>query len=182
MSGTSTTFPSLASTPAGIGGIRRGMVRAYLFNPSTGNNEETLRLQSVTIDGDLSRDAKFQLGQKKSFFRSLVRPINISVSVEALETDLEELAKLSGNETGFDAATLKEIDIDDFIKTNKLEVIIYKSETSRTFANELKRIIVTGLAMSTEGESITAGEDGSITFDMTADNFIMSGSGITPFN
>lgn len=179
--GGGSTFPSLSSTPAGIGGIRRGMVRAFIYNPASGNNEETLRLQTVTIDGDLSREAKNQLGQKKSFYRSLERPIDVSITVEAIETDLEEYAKLSGNESGFDADTLNEIDIEDFVKTNKLEVIVYKSETDLTFANELKRIVVNNLAMSTEDDSVSVGEDGTVTLTLTGDNILISGSGVTPF-
>lgn len=179
--GGGTTFASLPSTPAGIGGIRRGMTRIFLYDPLSGNSEETLRVQSVTIDGDLTRDAKTQLGQKRSFFRSLERPIEVAVTVEALESDLEEWAKLSGNEVGFDATTLNEIDIDDFVKTNKLEVLVYKDETVHTFANELKRIIINGLAMSTESDSVNVGEDGTITLTLTGDNFSISGSGVTPF-
>lgn len=179
--GGGSNLSTLASTPAGIGGLRRGMVRIFMWNPSTGNSEETLRLQSVTFDGDLSRDPKLQLGQKRAFFRSLERPIEITVTVEALESDLEEWAKLSGNESGFDADTLNEIDIDDFVKTNRLEVLVYKSETDHTFANELKRIVMTDLSISTEGDSITVGEDGTASLTLTGENFLISGSGVSPF-
>lgn len=181
VSGTGTTFSSLPSTPAGIGGMRRGMIVPFLKQQTPSSEGRTLRLQSVSIDGDLSREEQFQLGDKRPYFRKLTRPLEISVTVEALASDFEELAILSDNEGGFDAGTLNEIDIEDFVKTSVLEILFYKDEITHTFANELMRIKLINLSLSSDSADVSVGDNATTTFNFTCDNFLVSGSGVTPF-
>jgi len=181
VSGSGTTYTLLPSTPAGIGGLRRGFINAYLYNPA-GNAEKTLRIQSLSIDADLSREELVELGSKKPYFRKLTRPINISIAVDINETDLEEYAKLVGSETGYDADTLREIDFDDFLKDNVLEIIEYKSDTAKTFANELRRIKMTSLSVASDSDSTSVSDVvGTGTINLTAENFLLSGTSVNPF-
>ncbi len=181
VSGSGTTFSQFATTPAGIGGLRRGHVDAFLYNPA-GNIEKTLRVQSISIDGDLSREEGLELGSKKPYFRILGRPIDISIAVEINETDLEEFAKLSGNETAFDASTLQTIDVDNYLTNNVLEILIYSSETDHTFAKELKRLKFTALSVASDDDSTNVSDTvGTRTINLTSENFLISGTAVSPF-
>lgn len=181
-SGTGTSFPALPTTAAGLGGLRRNMTDIYLWDTATGTEERILRAQSVDISVDLSREIRSELGTYKPYFRSLNRPIEVSVTLEFLDTDLEVYSKLAGGEVGWDADTLDSIDIEDFVKTNKLFIKMYNSESSHVLGNLLKTIEITSLAMSSEEESVSVGEDGTVSITLTADNLHVSGSGVNPIN
>jgi hypothetical protein len=179
-SGTGTTFPALPTTPDGIGGLRGDMIDIYLWDPSSGNEEKMLRAQSVDITVDLSRETKEELGNNKPYFRALSRPIDVAVTVELADSDLEVIAKLAGSETTWDADTLDSIDIDSFVRTNKLFVKIYNSETARAAANLLKMIEITNLSVGSEETAISVGEDQTTSLTLQSDNVLVSGSGNNP--
>ena len=179
ISGSGTTFSQFGTTPAGIGGLRRGHIDAFLYNPA-GNIEKTLRVQSISIDGDLSREEGLELGSKKPYFRILGRPIDISIAVEVNETDLEEFAKLAGQETAFDAATLDEINVDNYLTDSVLEILIYSSETDHTFAKELKRLKFTSLSVASDDDSTNVSDTiGTRTINLESENFLISGSALS---
>lgn len=181
VSGSGTTFSQLASTPAGIGGLKRGNTRVFLYNPA-GNMEETLRIQSLTIDVDLTREELNELGSKRPYDRRLDRPVAVSITAEIFESDLEEFSKLSGNETAFDAGTLREIDLENMLRNNTLELIEYKDEIAQTFANELRRIVITNVSFASDGDSGSVADVvTSRSLNLTAESFLISGSGVTPF-
>jgi hypothetical protein len=180
-SGSSSTFSALASTPAGLGALRRGHIVPKLYNPA-GNAENTLRIQGISVDADLGRDELVQLGSKKAYFREIKRPLNISITVDINETDLEEFAKLAGQETAFDAATLREINPDNYLKNNTLEVLFYKDEIVHSFANELKRIKFTNVSVASDEDSTSSADvTGTRSITLSSENFTVSGSGVTPF-
>lgn len=181
ISGSGTTFSGFTTTPAGIGGLRRGHIDAFLYNPA-GNIEKTLRVQSISIDGDLSREEGLELGSKKPYFRILSRPIDISIAIEVNETDLEEFAKLAGVETTFDANTLDELNVDNYLTDNVLEILIYSSETDHTFAKELKRLKFTALSVASDDDSTNVSDTvGTRTINLTSENFLISGTAVSPF-
>jgi hypothetical protein len=175
-----TQFPTLQSTPSGLGGLRKGMVDIYLWDTSAGSEEKSLRVQSVDIAIDLSREEKVELGTDKAYFRQLTRPIDVSVSMDLTDSDLEVYAKLSGNEAAYDADTLNTISADDFNKTNRLLIKLYKDENSHVIGNLMKFIQINDMSVASEEESISVGEDGTVSLTMTADNFLISGSGVNP--
>ena len=177
---TAKVFPTLPSTPDGLGGLRKDMIEVYLWNPDTGTEQKGLRIQSVDLSVDLGRETRDELGNNKPYYRSLTRPIDVSVNVEFLDSDLEAHAKLAGNETTFDADTLSVIDIDDFVRDNKLFIKCYKSETTHTNANLLKMIEISNLSVSSEEGSVAVGDDATWSVSMSADNFMISGSAVNP--
>lgn len=180
-SGSGSSFAQLPSTPAGIGALRRGHIVPKIYNPA-GNAENTLRVQNISVDIDLGREELIELGSKDAYFREIKRPLNISISVDINETDLEEYAKLIGSETAFDANTLREINPSDFLKDNVLEILTYKDEISHTFANELVRYKFDNLSVSAnENSSSTADITGTRSITFSAETFIISGSGTSPF-
>ncbi len=181
VSGTGSTYTTLPNTPAGIGGLRRGHVVARIYNPA-GNAENTLRIQSLSIDGDLGREELQEIGSKRPYDRRLTRPINISISVDITDTDLEEFAKLAGQETAYDANTLREIDFEDMLRNSVIEILEYKDEFAHTFANELRRIKITNVSFESDSDSASAGDTvASRTLNLSAENITISGSGVSPF-
>jgi len=180
---TPASFPSLSNTPAGIGALRKGMIDCYLYNGTSttdANATRTLRLQSVSINAGLDRTAAGELGNKRSYTRTLNRPINVEVSCEAYLSDLEEYAQLANQDTAFDAMTLNEIDTDDFTNDTKLVVKLYKSETSHTDANKLKTITVDDLSVSADGFSIDTGGQATVSFTLTGTTFLAVGNSVSP--
>jgi hypothetical protein len=173
------SFASLPSTPAGIGALRRGMIDIYMYGAS-GNEEKTLRLQSVNLNVGLDRTGNAELGSKHLASRSLNRPISVEVSCEALYSDLEEYAKMADKETEFDAMSLNEIDIDDFSANTTVVIKVYKSETNHSTANLLKTITLTGLSITSDGFSVDAGNNSTSSFNLKGSNFCVQGGSISP--
>ena len=178
---TAASFASLTSTPSGLGALRKGMIDIYLFNGTSGNVERTLRLQSLNYDIDLSRTEADQLVYKRTYARSLDRPINITVTAEALLDDLEMFAKVANAESTFDTMALNEIDIDDFTNDTKLIVKLYKSEVTHSAANLLKTIVIDDLSVSSDAFSVDAGGLNTVTLNFSAKHCIISGSSVSPF-
>jgi len=110
----------------------------------------------------------------------LNRPINVEISCEAYLSDLEEYAKIANQETAFDAISLNEIDTDDFTNDTKFVVKLYKSETTHTTPNLLKTVTVDNLTVSSDGFSIDAGGQGSVSFTLTGTEFLCVGASVNP--
>ncbi len=179
-SGTGTIFPSLPTTPDGLGGLRGDMIDVFLFDNDSGTEEKILRCQSVDITVDLSRDTKDELGNDKPYFRALNRPIDVSVTLELADSDLELVSKLTGNEVAYDADTLNSIDIDQFVRNSHLFVKMYNSETARANSNLLKMIEVSNLSVASEEGAVSTGEDQTVSLSLSSDVFLISGSGNNP--
>lgn len=177
---TADAFDELSSTPDGIGALRRGMIDIYLFN-SSGTEEKTLRLSNVSLNITLDRTGEPELGEKKFYARTLTRPITVEGSIDAKLSDLEVFAKMANQESAFDADTLTQISWDSFSNDNVLVIKLYKSESTHTAANLLKTVHVTGLGITANSDSYTAGENSTVSFTIKADNCIISGSSVSPF-
>jgi hypothetical protein len=174
-------FSSYATSPAGLGALRRGMLTIYLYNPTSGNKEEVLRLQSVGVDISFDREATSELGNKKSYTRSVKRPITVEVSAEALLSDFELFAKLANKETEFDNGSLNEINWDSFSNATKLVIAAYNSDVTKNASTLLKEITISNLSISNDSHGVTAGDKNTVSITMTADNFLISGSSVSPF-
>ena len=187
------TFPFLVSTPSGIGGLKKGMIDIHLSDVSdTGPvlaTTKLLRIQSVTIDVDLSREVLEELGNYRAYSRTLQTPIPISATVTVNDTDLNMWADLSALTWNTD---LDELDIEDFIKTSVLEVRLYKDKKDHTIDttgsdgttagdNTLLKIIrLENCSVSGESHSISTGGIAQQEFTLTAEDIIVSGTGLSP--
>jgi len=132
----SNTYTKLASTPSGIGGLTKGKVEIHMSNASnttaplaSGEADRTLRVQTVSIDVDLSREVLEELGNHLAYDRALQTPVPISATVTVNDSDLEMWADLS--QLTWDSS-LDELDIEDFVKDSILEVRIFTSKTDHT--------------------------------------------------
>lgn len=191
-----TTFTQLTSTPSGIGGLTKGQVEIHLSDAAdtsapltSATADRALRVQTVSIDVDLSREVLDELGNSRSYARSLQAPVPISATVTVNDSDLQLWAELS--QLTWDA-TLDELDIEDFVKVSILEVRIFKSKTDHTIdtsgalgttANDntlLKVVRLENCSVSSESHSISAGGIGQQEFTLTAESIVISGTGLSP--
>ena len=190
------TYTKLASTPSGIGALTKGQVEIHM---STAANttaplasaaaDRTLRVQTVSIDVDLSREVLEELGNYLAYDRRLQVPVPISATLTVNDSDLEMWANLS--QLTFDG-NLDELDIEDFVKTSIVEVRIFKSKTDHTIdttgANGtttgdntlLKVVRLENCSVSSESHSISVGGIAQQEFTLTAETMIVSGTGLSP--
>lgn len=175
ISGSKNPIPRFESTPSGISAIRGKNVNIYLFRPSE-NQNKFLRIKSVSANFPLGRQVVQELGDDVIYTKTLIKPLNIQIDLDLEETDAEYLAILSGNKTGFDAGTLKEQDIRDLLDDSRLEIVIQNNNSQI-----LKRIRFDNLVLSSKGRSISVGSTGQLSLSFSTDNFLVSGSGISPY-
>ena len=115
-----------------VGAVRQGQVEIYLVDPAIPNAsyEMQLRLTSVTLTADLTREPLLELGHLGPYDRPVTLPIPITVAVETTAGDLETWAKFAGRETAYDADTMDDTDLTDLmIKDDLLMVAMVYQQT-----------------------------------------------------
>jgi len=164
--------------PHPAGGIRAGQIEVYL---SDDESNKVLRLQSVTINTALNREALNEIGSEKAYSRPLQFPIPVTMSVEATASDLEDFARLCGKKTEFDAGTLDELSINDFIKTLDLTVKMYREDDEKraklpvTTSAEILTLLVSNVSVTEENGDIRVDSNMTQSFSLKADNWTLTG-------
>jgi hypothetical protein len=155
------------------GGIYQGQVEIYL---SDDTSNMVLRCTSCSASADLSREALNEIGHKLPYDRPMNFPIPVTVTVELTQSDLEEYARLCGKGAAFDAGTLTELGIEDFLRTLDLMIYVYR-EPDTLRVNEpymyqpyLKKITITDLSVSSENQDHPLDGNATQTFEFKADN------------
>jgi hypothetical protein len=174
--------------PPVIGGVRKGMVEIFLVSGSMYNlspgpsnwSTEFLRLQTCSIDADMSREALDELGNFKSYDRSLTFPISATVNFSALSSDLEAWGRFAGyfpegglhdisGEPGVDS-----IEFRDFVRDAGVLIKIYDDDEANVSREHLMTITVSGVRVATESFGVDAGGNATQDFSCSADNFVVS--------
>lgn len=113
-----------------VAALRKGQIEIFLLdNVVRGSGGEVvsateikqLRLQSVAISSSIDRENLAQLGSTRYYDRPVNFPLNIDVSCEIRDTDMELFARLVGKEY----KTAKSISIDEFRNDIGLRVKLY---------------------------------------------------------
>jgi hypothetical protein len=118
--------------PEDVGAVRQGQIEIYLIDkdvldPGADRDEQlALRLTSVTIAADLTREPLFELSHLRPYDRSLTFPIPFTVTVESTANDLVEYATLASKKTGVVIdKTTDDISIYDFMTANeRLDLLV----------------------------------------------------------
>ena len=120
-----------AAKPEDVGAVRQGQIEIYLIDkdvlsPGADRDDQlALRLTSVTITADLTREPLFELSHLRPYDRSLTFPIPFTVTVETTATDLTEYATFASKRAGFVAGTTDDISIFDFMTANqRLDLVV----------------------------------------------------------
>ena len=198
-----TEYTWLTSTPAGIGGAKKGLIEIHMSDSTTTLNtlgpvdgeddadaaNRTLRVQSLSIDVDLSREVLEELGNYRAYSRTVQTPIAISATVSVNDSDLEmwaDLSKIAWN------GDLDELDIEDFAKTSIVEVRIFKDKKDHTIDTTgtngttdgdntlLKVVRLENCSVSGESHSVSVGGIAQQEFTLSAESIIISGTALSP--
>jgi hypothetical protein len=118
--------------PEDVGAVRHGQVEIYLvdkdvLSPGFDRDAELgLRLTSVTIAADLTREPLFELSHLRPYDRSLTFPIPFTVTVESTANDLVEYATFASKKQGVSLdGTTDDISIYDFMTANnRLDLVV----------------------------------------------------------
>lgn len=181
---TATHHTAQLTDNSSIGGVRKGMLEIYLVSGSTYDlatmtKTEYFRLQTCSIDADLSREALEELGNYKAFDRSLTFPISVTVNFSALSSDLEDWARFAGafpplvESTGAPTA-ITSIQFRDFVQTAGVLIKIFDDDESNLSREHLMTITVSGVRVASESTGFDAGGNATQDFSCSADNFVIS--------
>jgi hypothetical protein len=122
-----------AHKPEDVGAVRQGQIEIYLIDkdvlaPDADRDDQiALRLTSVTIAADLTREPLFELSHLRPYDRSLTFPIPFTVTVESTANDLQEYATLASKKQGVVLdQTTDDISIYDFMTANnRLDLVVH---------------------------------------------------------
>lgn len=157
--------------PELAGGLNEGNIELYLSDDS---EDKVLRVQTCSVSASLDRSELSQLGELKPYSRPLELPVEITTSIEVLDSDMNLFARLCGK----DVDSVNEISLDDLLKDLDLTVEIYReNDTKREKLPEnhpdkfpLKTVKVTNLAPTSEDWNIGVEEDVSQSFEFRSFN------------
>lgn len=109
-----------------VGAVRQGQVEIYLVDPAVAaaSYELQLRLTSVTLTADLTREPLLELGHLGPYDRPATLPIPITVAVETTAGDLETWAKFVGRESAYDLGTMDDTDLTDLMTKDDLVLVV----------------------------------------------------------
>lgn len=168
----------LESSAGAVGALRRGHVKAYLWNSQTDTKStysdagRALRLQTVSIDVALGEDQLYELGTDGFYAISKQTPVPITVTVTANDSDLEYFAALTS--TAYANTDIHTLTISDFNGYNALRLEIYKDKAQTTL---LKTIEVSDMYVQAENFNVSVGDNASHEMTFTTDNITITGSG-----
>jgi hypothetical protein len=167
------------STAGAIGALRRGQIKAYLYNTLTGTKAtytaagRALRLQTVSIDVALGEEQLLELGTEGFYGIVKQTPVPITVTVSANDSDLEYFSTLVS--TAHSTTTVKTLNAADFNGYNALRIDIYKEPSQTTL---LKTITCTKMQVQSEGFNVAVGGLATQELTFTTDNITVVGSGV----
>lgn len=125
---TAATDANTGGDHTNVGGLRQGQIEIYLIDPDVltiaDDYSLALRLQTVGINANMSREALSELGHLKPYDRPVTFPIEINTTVETTAGDLETFAKFAGKEVEFDANTLFDLTIDHLLQKDNLILVV----------------------------------------------------------
>jgi len=168
----------LESSAGAVGALRRGNIKAYLWNTGTDTKStytaagKALRLQTVSIDVALGEDQLFELGNDGFYAISKQTPVPITVTVTSNDSDLEYFAALTS--TAYANTAVQTLTIEDFNGYNSLKVEVYKDKAQNIL---LKTIDIDQMYVQNENFNVSVGDNASHEMTFTTDNISIVGSG-----
>lgn len=166
--------------PELAGGIKEGQIELFLVDKDgVVDTARTPRVQSANITLPLTREQLDELGSSYPYERPMTLPVNVSVSLELKDSDLELMARFAGynNLTG-----VNEIALDDLVKNKGLLIKLYR-ETDVKRAKlpaghpdkySIKTFYVKNLIPQSESWNVNTDSDASQSFEFLAHNIKIS--------
>lgn len=171
-----TPHPTLA------GGLKHGNLEIYLTDQN-GVADTTFftRIQSARISVPLQREALQQLGTLFPYNRPLSLPVNVSVTLEMTDSDLEAFARFAGY-TNLSSAN--EIALSDLVKNKGVLIKIYRESdvvraklpAGHPNKSAIKTIYVPLLIPQSEAWDVKVDSDATQSFDFQAHQIVFDDS------
>lgn len=165
-----TPHPELA------GGLKQGQIEIYL---SDNASERVSRVQSARASLPLTREQLAELGSIKPYDRPMQLPVNVTVSLELRDSDLEMMARLAGYTN---LTTVDEIALEDLVKNLGVTIKLFReSDIKRAklpaghpdkFA--IKTITINNLIPQSENWDVRVDSDATQSFEFLAHNITIS--------
>lgn len=173
----------------GWGGIFGRQVKMYLgASDITGaDSERTLRVQSVSISGDLSREEQRELGSYRVVNKRLTTPLRITATVDVSENDLEVYARLIGGDTYTAFSTYKstadyaqkvKLATDMLQSNNKLIVKVYQNRSESASPTLMRTITMSGLTVTAKNTDASSTGRGTLSFSLQGSYLTSAGAGL----
>lgn len=175
----------------GYAGIFGRQVKIYLGDSTVTASDvnKMLRVQSVTINGDLSREELKELGNSRIVNKRLNTPLRLTCSVDVAEADLEHYAKLIGSQDSVwatfsgikyaDSAAGLLMNTSQIGRNAKLIVNIYKERTDNP-TTILKTITMSGLYMTSKSRDASATARGTVSIGFQGSYLTVTATGVNP--
>ena len=172
----------LSSHPTPAAGLEEGMIEVYLSDDAENN---VLRLQSVQLSGQLTRDVLQQLGNFRAYDRPLQLPVSITINVQVLDTDLDLWARFSGYaytpKAGYEE-TINELTLEGLLKNMGITVKIYRETdvvrgqlpADHPLTYPLKTVYINEIVPTDEQWNVQVGGDATQTLNFRAFNMTMT--------
>jgi hypothetical protein len=168
--------------PELAGGLKEGQIEIYLSDDTT---NRVTRVQSARVSLPLSREQLKELGSIRPYDRPLQLPLNVSVTLEIKDSDLEMMARL----TRKNLATATEIALEDLVKDMGLVIKLYRESdviraklpAGHPSKYAIKTFTINNLIPQNENWDVRVDSDASQTFEFMAHNLSVSDR-LTPGN
>jgi hypothetical protein len=189
--------------PDPAGGVKQGNCEIYIVGPSpdsftpsgptywpsayyspsysdTGGEIFTLRLESVTITADLTREALNEIGHALPYDRPLTIPVNVTIAANAKSSNLEEFARYIERRAEWLATTLNEAGIENLSKDLELRAYVFRETDVKRddvpfrWQPYLKVLSISDVSVTDEAFEIGVDADATQTFNMKADNITIT--------
>jgi hypothetical protein len=166
--------------PELAGGLKEGQVELFLVDKDgVVDATRTPRVQSARVSLPLTREQLDELGSSYPYERPMQLPVNVSVSLELKDSDLELMARFSGYDN---LNNVDEIALDDLVKNKGLLVKLYR-ETDVKRAKlpaghpdkyAIKTFYIKNLIPQSESWDVQVDSDASQSFEFLAHNLTIS--------
>ncbi len=164
--------------PELAGGLKQGQIEIYL---SDNISERVSRVQSARMSLPLTREQLAELGSLKPYDRPMQLPVNVTVSLELRDSDLEMMARFAGYNN---LATVDEIALEDLVKNLGLTIKLYReSDVKRAKLPAghpdkyaIKTYTITNLIPQSENWDVRVDSDATQSFEFLAHNIAISDS------
>jgi hypothetical protein len=161
--------------PELAGGLKEGQVEIYL---SDNTSTRIARVQSARVSMPLTREQLMELGSLRPYDRPMNIPINLNITLEFTDSDLEMFARFAGK----DVTTVSEIALDDLLKNMSLTVKLYRENdlqraklpAGHPSKYAIKTFTINNLIPQNENWDVKVDSNATQTFEFMAHNIAIS--------
>lgn len=166
---TPAVFSMITPTGSEVGGIKgKNVTLALAYDSTPGATDKLLRAQNATISIPLTRTALREIGTEDPIDQALNKPLEMTVSLDFLESDLRRYAtEIAGKDFAADDVLNPKL----FMPRQELQFsATFKDETGTTH----ETILCDKLRVTGHGSSMTVNGQGAVRWQFTFDTISLT--------